>query len=512
LTSAVAAFAAIALALSPAEEAGKRIYLHGEATSGGEITARVGRSGVVVPGSAVSCGSCHGEDGLGRREGGVAPSQITWSHLTKRAGHVHDLGRRHPPFDAKSLARAIGDGVDPAGNPLDDTMPRYSMSPADMQHLIAYLRRLEHERDPGVENGVLRLGVVVPTTGQLAEAGRAMRVVLESAFAEVNRGGGIHGRRLELVVGGYDSDAASGEDAARRLLAGNRVFALVSGLFPRAEPEIAALAEREKVPLVAPLTVTAASPPHPAGAWAFYAAGGLREQVRALVKHAVSVAAPAKPRLAVVHAPGDAHALAIAAAREGARASGLADPQVHVLDPGTAAALTGALQAEGVGAVLFLGDDTHLADLTNATAQASFAPRLLVPGMLASRAALEAPPAVAERTFLAFPGSPSAAQPAAAAALDRITAQAELDPRHRHAQVAALTAAELVKEALRRTGRAVSRASLVAALEGIQGFSAGFGPPLTFGPNRRVGAAGAYVVVPDPAARTFREVGWIATE
>ncbi|HEY6099302.1 MAG TPA: hypothetical protein VIW03_07720 [Anaeromyxobacter sp.] len=77
------------------------------------------------------CGSCHGEDGLGRAEGGTKPSSITWSELTKAYGHLHG-GRKHGPFDARSLGRAVTDGLDPAGNALDTAMPLYAMTPSDL--------------------------------------------------------------------------------------------------------------------------------------------------------------------------------------------------------------------------------------------------------------------------------------------------------------------------------------------------------------------------------------------
>jgi hypothetical protein len=78
------------------------------------------------------------------------------------------------------------------------------------------------------------------------------------------------------------------------------------------------------------------------------------------------------------------------------------------------------------------------------------------------------------------------------------------------AQVSAYTAAVVLTEGLRRTGRQVSRKKLLGHLERLYDFEAGLVPPLSYGPNQRVGAPGAYIVTVDLEARSFRPVsGWM---
>ncbi|MFY0579427.1 ABC transporter substrate-binding protein [Cystobacter fuscus] len=152
------------------------------------------------------------------------------------------------------MARAVAEGVDPDGNRLDPAMPRYSMSVEDMASLLAYLQHLEEQGDPGLTESEIRLGVVLPTRGRLGEVGRAMAGLLSAYCDALNASGGIHGRRLELVLAEYDSDLGTGLSSARELLARGSVFALLSGLVPGAEKELAVLAEQERVPLIGPLT------------------------------------------------------------------------------------------------------------------------------------------------------------------------------------------------------------------------------------------------------------------
>jgi len=56
---------------------------------------------------------------------------------------------------------------------------------------------------------------------------------------------------------------------------------------------------------------------------------------------------------------------------------------------------------------------------------------------------------------------------------------------------------------LKRAGRDVSREKLITALEGFYEYETGVMPSITFGPNRRVGSLGSYVVSPDLVQREF---------
>ncbi len=78
---------------------------------------------------------------------------------------------------------------------------------------------------------------------------------------------------------------------------------------------------------------------------------------------------------------------------------------------------------------------------------------------------------------------------------------------HIQAQVAALAAAKLFVEGLRRVGRNLSRLKLVDGLEALHKFDTGVSPPLTYGPNRRIGARGAHLIRVDLANQIYVPVG-----
>ena len=81
---------------------------------------------------------------------------------------------------------------------------------------------------------------------------------------------------------------------------------------------------------------------------------------------------------------------------------------------------------------------------------------------------------------------------------------------HEVVQRAALAAAEVLIEGLKRAGREVSRDKLIAALETLNRFDAGLGASVTFGPNRRIGARGAFIAALDSAHPELgRQISWI---
>ena len=79
--------------------------------------------------------------------------------------------------------------------------------------------------------------------------------------------------------------------------------------------------------------------------------------------------------------------------------------------------------------------------------------------------------------------------------------------------VAGLAAAEVLLEGLRRCGRDLTRDGLIEKLEGLRQLDTGYAPPLTFGPSRRLGAHGAWLVRLDLAGQRLEpEDGWVEAE
>src|SRR5512133_2499966 len=178
------------------EKRGKAFYLRGESASGQEITALMGE--VDVPASTLPCAGCHGNRGEGKTEGGVTAGNMSWSHLTKPYGHTDEGGRKHQAFSDASFVRVITSGLDPAGNKLAVAMPTYRLPQEDMANLIAYLKRLETDTDPGLSDTSIVLGTVLPEKAVLSGLASSMGDVLQAYVAEISAHGGIYNRKFEL--------------------------------------------------------------------------------------------------------------------------------------------------------------------------------------------------------------------------------------------------------------------------------------------------------------------------
>lgn len=504
--------AVLVLALGPfqveaAQSRGKQIYLQGVSPNGGDITAIVGAEGVSLPASAVPCASCHGSDGLGRPEGGVQPPDIRWSELTKIYGHVHDDGRRHPAFSPVSLARLLRTGLDPADNHLDNSMPRYSMSMQDMDDLMAYLRDLESDRDPGVEKDRIQVATLLPLQGPQGALGQAMAQVIHAHFKEVNKRGGIFGRKLELLAIPYGSSPRNTLDNLRNAFEKEGIFALVGAYTVGLDQPILEVLRAEEAPLIGPFTLNPGD--QFTNSASFYMYPGFAEQARVLVQQALAADAEGGVRLALVGPAGDHIDQLIAALQQqlpGGEAAGSA-PLRYRQGELDAAMLADSLEKAASNAVLFLGNQSELETLLGALAERNLSPRIYLLSAFMPRPLFDAPAVFDKRIFLAYPTLSSDISAAGRAEYMRLADLHSLPRDHLQAQVAGFAAAKLMVEGLRGAGRTLNRQKLEAAIEALYRYDTGLTPPLTYGPNRRIGARGAHIMVVDLVEKTSTAVG-----
>lgn len=132
---------------------GERIYFTGSSSSGFRIGASGGGMHMQMHGGG--CVTCHGAD----RQGGrlmprfwkVVPPLTPAALFREQDGHGEnskddghgdkdDGHGDHGAYDDVTLRRAIIEGVDPGGTPLDREMPRWTMGAQDIADLIAFIK------------------------------------------------------------------------------------------------------------------------------------------------------------------------------------------------------------------------------------------------------------------------------------------------------------------------------------------------------------------------------------
>ena len=144
-------------------------------------------------------------------------------------GHTHPSGRKHTAFDESFYSR-LRPGHRSDGKPVSSGDAAYEMSRKTSPDVVAYLKLIENDRDPGLTDTTITVGTILPKSGPLAEIGGAMKDVLTAYFANVNDKGGIYNRRIELQTIEAGANAVTTAANAKSYLQNHEVFALVSGL------------------------------------------------------------------------------------------------------------------------------------------------------------------------------------------------------------------------------------------------------------------------------------------
>jgi ABC-type branched-subunit amino acid transport system substrate-binding protein/mono/diheme cytochrome c family protein len=486
--------------LSAQQLRGKQIFQRGTSPTGADIVAYLGGNSLAIPASALTCGSCHGSDGLGRPEGGFEPSAIDWESLTRPYGHRHPTGAQHPAFDEKSLAAAIRTGMDPAGNPLLAAMPRYSMPDQEMADLIAYLKIVGKDLDPGIDE-------VQVTIGLLASPGELPHLsdkVLSAYLGELNAKGGLFGRRLELMEI-RDTDPAAQASVLRRAIEGDELFMVLSAA-AQPTPEVREMLESRGIPLFSAVS----TPAHRHSPSSFSILPGTGEQLRTLARHVFKNLGE-EVKAAVVFPVLPDRSEVLEGMDEDFRTLGRPLPLKITYDgrrfqPDD---LVARLKGEGVDAVFFLGPGKDQQGILAAAERQGWTPFILLPASGVSQAVLEAPRSFAERIFMAFSILPDDQNAEAVLALQNLLASQELPPRAMAASLPSYLLAKITVEALSRAGRGLSRERFLTELEALYEYPTGLTRPISYGPNRRIGLLGAYLVSADLEEKSFRLVEWI---
>lgn len=180
---------------------GKRIYREGLLPSGKPLRGRL-QNGVVLNGVDAACAKCHRRSGLGGGEGQTTVRPITGpllfeppslSDVQRPAPSYGNAGVR-PAYSKATLARALREGVDPAGRTLDALMPRFALNDEDIATLVGYLEQLGAESAPGVTDGDIHFAAIVAPDVPATQE-QAMLGVLQAFFGDMNAGTRLEKRR-----------------------------------------------------------------------------------------------------------------------------------------------------------------------------------------------------------------------------------------------------------------------------------------------------------------------------
>lgn len=145
------------LSTTDLNEIGRRIYQDGQMADGTPVTAIV-MGDIEVTGDLFSCLNCHRRSGLGGPEGTkYVLATNGGSLLTPRI----DLYMERPEYTYTTFAEAMILGANPNGKSFDPIMPIYDLPDLEMRALFSYLKTLSNDYSPGVTDEVLHIATVV---------------------------------------------------------------------------------------------------------------------------------------------------------------------------------------------------------------------------------------------------------------------------------------------------------------------------------------------------------------
>ncbi len=238
---------------------GESIYLQGRLPSG-EPVRSITQGDIELSGNQVSCASCHKRSGQGTAESRLQVPAVTSAALYER----REIGRREqtlqkframdnsilmgshrPVFTEDDVYNAIVKGVDPTGRRLE-LMPRYQLTRAQVDGVIAYMRTLSAQLSPGVTDKTINFATVI--AGKVdATKRKAMLDAITTYFEMKNANtrneteraerGPWHKepmlsayRKWELHTWELSGDSDSWGKQLAELYAKQPVFALIGGL------------------------------------------------------------------------------------------------------------------------------------------------------------------------------------------------------------------------------------------------------------------------------------------
>jgi len=347
----------------------------------------------------------------------------------------------------------------------------------------------------GVYPDKVVFGMQTDLSGPVANVGVAQSSAIRMRFAEINQAGGVHGRKLELVVEDSGYQIPKAVQAVNKLINRDKVFALIGSM--ASGPNNATLPTQiaANVPNLFP-NAAARSMFDPHHKLKFANLVTYVDQARISVKWMVEQRGVKKVCvLAIKSDMGDEVFQGVA---QQSKVHGLPEPDVAYHRPTDVEFSASVLKMKNAGCGgLMLGT---LARDTVGILSAVKALNWDIPviGAAATQepAVVEAPGGIAEGFMVASLMNTAYAddQNKAAAAWVK-----QYEARYKHYPSVygqwAYTWADLVVKGLQNAGRNLTVDSFVAGLESVKNYQDIFGSPkLSFGPNRHMGATSLFLV------------------
>ena len=492
LTSVFLTVGSQARELTPHQERGRQLFFEG--SSDGEKTpnAQIGPGSTIVPATVVPCANCHGEDGHGGVEGVIEAPDVSWRSLSSPIGNVRPNYRRSGKYTEENFSLAVSQGVDPSGARLNSIMPRYSYTHEQLDALTDYLKIIEIDQSPGVTDDKLRIGILLPEKSEFQVESEGVLSIFHALFDVVNREGGIYGRQIEVepVISSKISDSLISDTIPE-------YFALLGPFFISSKKDAQTI--RRRIPLIAAAPAMLddgnARQRHE-----FYLFGGLKENIEVLLTYLMTLPQGGQSQIAVL---GHKDTITIEISDFIDRTStALGLPQPIYSSYGAenldSTKIIERFQSLAVSAVIYLGEWHTFYDLLGVAQAKSWSPWFLLPTPVIDHRAFNLPQTLAERLIMSYPINP--ADQTHESDFNALRKKLISGAGNIASERMAYGLSQVMIAGLKGAGRELSITRFVAALEHLKNLETGVSRPLSFGPDRKIGVPGAYILGVDATA------------
>jgi ABC-type branched-subunit amino acid transport system substrate-binding protein len=251
---------------------------------------------------------------------------------------------------------------------------------------------------------------------------------------------------------------------------------------------------------------------YPLNRQVFYLLSGVDGQTRVLANFVAGKPEFKNSSLMVLYPRSDLNKNLFESLKDQSAKAGLKPPTVYEYASGSFDALEAVkqLKSDPDKPLFFMGNAEDLLLLLQRAEEANWFPTVVAAGAGVGSQILNAPAGFDRKVFIAFPTSPADQTADGLKEFRALAEKHKLPSTHVAAQISAFSAAKILTEALKRVGKDASREKLIQTLEGLYEYQTGLTPAITFGPNRRIGAMGSYVVTIDLKQKQFVAAsGWI---
>jgi branched-chain amino acid transport system substrate-binding protein len=332
--------------------------------------------------------------------------------------------------------------------------------------------------------GAIVLGQSAPFTGPSAQLGLQFNLGAQLYFEQVNAGGGVNGRRIELrrLDDGYEPERCATN--TRQFIA-DGVFALFGYVGTPTSLAALPLATEAKVPFFAPFTGAQALR-EPFNRYAIHVRASYFDETAAIVRQVTSVGIK---RVAVFYqndAYGKAGLEGVQRALKALNMETAAAGTVERNSTEVAQALKD-IMAVKPEAIVQIGAYKACATFVRLARQQGYGGNFYNVSFVGTQALIDELGAMAKGVAVSqvmpFPYSP--ATPISSEYLAALKDQRGVSPNY--SGIEGFVAAKVMVEALRRAGRGASREAFLDAIDGMKDLSIG-GYPLDYGPQKRTGS------------------------